>query len=290
MIDSPTRPVLRYFGGKWRLAPWVISYFPPHRVYIEPYGGAASILMQKKRSHAEIYNDIDSEIVNVFKVLQKKEDAWELERLVRLTPYSRDEFETAYLQSDDPIEQARRTIIKAFMGHGSDSIHKKKPSDNGMFTRITTYKPSTGFRANSNRSGVTPANDWRNYPGQIAAFVKRLQGVIIENRPAIKIIESYDKPDALIYVDPPYLMDTRKRKDHGYRFELTKRDHCELSESLHSVKGMVIISGYQCPLYDELYPDWQKYKCKVRTFGTSSGAIEVLWVSPKVPLNHQLLF
>lgn len=132
------RPVLRYFGGKFLLAPWIISNMPKHRVYVEPFGGAASVLMQKPRAHAEIYNDLDDRIVNVFRVFQNKESALELKRLLEMTPFSRKEFELSSEDSLNPIESARRTIIRSFMGFGADSVCE--PSR------------ATGFRSNSNRS------------------------------------------------------------------------------------------------------------------------------------------
>lgn len=268
---------MRYHGGKWRLAPWIIEHFPPHKIYVEPFGGAASVLMQKPRSYAEVYNDLDGEVVNVFRVLRDPGQAAELERLLRLTPFAREEFVAAYEPSDNHVEQARRTIIKSFMGFGSAAIHTKT----GMRSRATLYHlPSTGFRSNSTRSGTTPAHDWKAYPDQIQAFVERLQGVVIENRDAIEVIRSHDQPDTLHYVDPPYPLGTR---DAGtdYRHEMTDDDHRELAEVLHSVKGMVVISGYPCNLYDEeLYPDWHRVERPHLADGARPRT-EVLWLSPR---------
>jgi DNA adenine methylase len=293
MMATPavTRPVLRYHGGKWRLAPWIISHFPEHRVYVEPFGGGGSVLMRKRRAYAEIYNDLDSEVVNVFRILRDPSLAQELERLIRLTPFARDSFEAAYTPADDPVEQARRTVFKAFAGHGSDSIHRGKASDLGMFTRVSQWRAATGFRSDSNRSGTTPAHDWNHYPDQLSAFCERLGGVVIENRPAAKVIEQYDYPDALIYADPPYVRSSRGHRDHGYKHEMTDDDHRELAEQLRSVRGMVVLSAYHSDLYDELYRDWRRYKRHVRTYNNKGkGATEVLWISPNVPAGQHELF
>lgn len=262
-----TRPALRYHGGKWKLAPWIIGHFPPHRVYVEPFGGAASVLLRKPRSYAEVYNDLDGEIVSLFRVLRNPSQARELIRLLKLTPFARDEFELSYVIADDPIEQARRTIARAFMGFGSAAA--------------TGHK--TGFRANSNRSGTTPAHDWANYPFKLMDIVERLQGVVIENRDAIEVIRQHDGPKTLHYVDPPYPEVTRSQKSRRsplYRYEMTDDQHRELAEVLRSVEGMVVISGYPCELYDgELYPDWRRVTCDALADGARERT-EVLWISP----------
>lgn len=278
MMTAPTRPVMRYHGGKWRLAPWIIRHFPPHRVYVEPFGGAASVLMRKPRAYAEVYNDLDGEVVNVFAVLRDPDMAAQLERSLRLTPYSRSEFDAAYQPSDEPLEQARRTIIKSFMGFGTPGMFVKKPK--GMRTRASVWRASTGFRSNSTRSGTTPAHDWKAYPDQIRAFVERLQGVVIENRDALELIRSHDRADTLHYVDPPYPLGTR---DAGtdYRHEMTDDDHRQLAEVLHSVQGMVVLSGYPCELYDdELYPDWYRVERPHLADGARPRT-EVLWMNPR---------
>jgi len=290
---KPRRPVLRYFGGKWKLAPWIISHFPEHRVYIEPFGGAASVLMQKPRTYAEIYNDIDGEVVNVFRVLRDPSSAEELLRLVRLTPFARDEFDQAWRPSKDPVEQARRTLLKAFAGFGSDSVHRR--ASQGMRTSPQCWRPTTGFRTTAHKQrGTTPATDWANYTLEIMAFCDRLQGVVIENRPALDVILQYDDSDALVYVDPPYVLDSRKRTDHGYRQEMTDEDHRELARVLQGVAGMVVVSGYQTDLYDELYCGWRRVETRAYTTGAHgrgcSIAREVLWFSARVPSRQAHLF
>ena len=121
-MNAPTRPVLRWHGGKWRLAPWIISHFPPHRSYVEPFGGAASVLLRKERSYGEVYNDLDDLVVNLFRVLRHPEWGGALLESLCLTPFSRIEFEQAIEPGEgDPIEAARRLIIRSFMGFGSNA-------------------------------------------------------------------------------------------------------------------------------------------------------------------------
>ena len=256
------RPVLRYHGGKFRLAPRLIALFPPHRVYTEVFGGGGSVLMQKPRCYSETYNDLDGEVVNVFRVLQDRKKAKRVEELVRITPFARAEFELSYKHTRSEVERARRTIVRSFMGWGSDSVSRLKASRAGFNTRISSTM-STGFRWNSNRSGTTAASGWREWPNHIASFVERLQGVTIENRDAKDILRKMNHEDALHYVDPPYPMHTRRlgnghALEHRYRWEMTDTQHEELAELLHALQGMVVISSYPGPLYDRLYADWHQ--------------------------------
>ncbi|MBY5689373.1 DNA adenine methylase [Rhizobium leguminosarum] len=265
----PYRPALRWHGGKWLLAPWIISHFPQHRVYVEPFGGAASVLLRKPRSYAEIYNDLDDEAVNLFRVLRSDEASRLIEDL-RLTPFSRSEFSIAYDRCEDPVERARRLVVRSFMGFGGDAVKNR----------------TTGFRNDSNRSGGPPAKDWANYPDCVPALVERLQGVVVESRPASYVITKFDGDDTLFYVDPPYIHGSRDKPGNGklprhtYEFELTDDDHAELLAQLRSAAGMVVLSGYPSDLYDDLLSDWWR----VTRVAMADGArerTEVLWINPK---------
>lgn len=264
---TPTRPMVRYHGGKWLLAPWIISKMPAHRVYVEPFGGAASVLLRKPRSYAEVYNDLDGEIVNVFRVARERGS--ELCAALELTPFSRSEFVVAYEQSDDPLERARRTVFRSFAGFGS----------------AAACGEASGFRSNSNRSGTTPAHDWRNYPEALVRTIERMQGVVIENRDAAEVMSSHDGSDTLHYIDPPYVHSTRSSKAQGksnrksYKHEMSDEQHCELSEFLRTLKGMVLLSGYRSVLYDEIYKDWVRVERAAHADGARER-IEVLWMNP----------
>ena len=120
--DKVSRSVLRYFGGKWAIAPWIIEHMPAHRVYVEPFGGAASVLLRKPRSKIEVYNDLDDEIVGIFQLLQDPAQCARLIRMLARTPYSRREFEMAFKPSTDPVIRAKRAIVRAFMAY-----HPRRP-------------------------------------------------------------------------------------------------------------------------------------------------------------------
>lgn len=260
MIVRP-RPVVRWHGGKWLLAPWIISHFPPHQVYTESYGGGASVLLRKPPAYAEIYNDLDGEIVNVFAVL-RGDRAGELVEQLRMTPFARAEFELAYHPADDPVERARRMIVRSFMGHGSNG-----------------HSRSTGFRANSNRSGSTPAHDWRNYPDALILAIERFRGVIVENRAGRDVMAAHDSPECLHYVDPPYVESTRGDSHMDYAVELSDDDHAALLDFLGGLAGMVVLSGYRSVLYDDALTGWARFERAALADGARKR-VECLWLNP----------
>lgn len=265
-----TRPVLRWHGGKWKLAPWIIGHLPEHHIYVEPFGGAASVLIRKPPSYAEVYNDMDGDVVNLFRVL-RSDAAKTLIAALRLTPFAREEFELASSATDEPVERARRLIIRSFMGFGSNghNINRK-----------------TGFRANSNRSGTTPSHDWANYPDALAALVGRLRGVTIENREASEVMAQHDGPETLHFLDPPYLPETRSIRNKYdlkyaggmYAYEMTGEDHARLLEFILTLKGMVVICGYPSLLYDTLLAGWRRIERAAHADG-ARDRVEVLWIN-----------
>lgn len=256
------RPIIRYHGGKHKLADWIVSYFPQHRCYVEPFGGAASVLLRKPVSHAEVYNDLDEELVNLFRVA--RDHGEELKQKLILTPFSRVEFEFSYEKAECRIEQARRTIVRSFMGFGSNAHNKK-----------------TGFRANSNRSGTVPSRDWANYPDKFDLIINRMRGVVIENRDAFEVMWAHDSKETLHYVDPPYVADTRDIGD-DYAFEMDEIGHRKLSIFLSGLKGFSVVSGYNSPLYDEIFKEWHKEEKSALADGARKR-VECLWFSPNFP-------
>jgi DNA adenine methylase len=266
MKDLVRRTIMRYHGGKWRIAPWIISYFPPHRIYVELFGGGGSVLLRKHRSYAELYNDLDGEIVNLFRIVRDRGD--ELVKKLFLTPYSNEEFILSYDPADDPLEQARRTVTRSFMGFGSAAATQGKSTKGN--------NPLTGFRSNTKRTGGGPARDWMNYPDALVNIIDRLRGVTIENRNALEIILTHDGENTLFYADPPYLASVR---DYGrdYQYEMSVEDHIQLAEKLNQAKGAVIVSGYHSELYDDLYKGWVRREKNTYADGALPRT-EVLWM------------
>jgi DNA adenine methylase len=266
---TPSRPVLRYHGGKWMLAPWIIQHFPTHHVYVEPFGGGASVLLRKPRSRSEVYNDVADEIVNVFRVLRDPLLAARLMRLVELTPFARREFEESYKPSEDPVEQARRTVCRSFMGFGSGAVYSKH---------------ATGFRTGvRGERHMGAGGDLVTWPDQVGAFVERLRGVTIEARDAVQLLTAFDGPGVLFYVDPPYPHSTRANARgvrQKYARELTDDDHRTLASTLRRLAGMVVLSGYPCDLYDkDLYAGWERHERAALADGARKRT-EVLWLNP----------
>jgi len=268
---SPTRPVLRYHGGKWRLAPWIIAHFPAHRVYVEPFGGGANVLLRKPRSTTEVYNDLDSSVVNLFKVI--REQPADLARQLELTPFAREEYALLYERSEEPLEAARRFIARSFMGMNSKGAYQISGFD---------------VRVNDDHF-ISRLRSLAKVPDQVAIVAGRLKHVVIENQDADVVIERFDRPEALIYCDPPYVHSTRSGK--YYAHEYNDDQHRELASVLRAATGMVIVSGYPSPLYDELYGDWRCVSIKAHT-DYAREATECLWLNPAcvAALGHGPLF
>lgn len=264
-----TRPALRYHGAKFRLAPWVQRFFPPHQIYVEPFGGAAGVLLQKDRAYAEVYNDLDGDVCNFFRVLRDPMQRAALVEACQLTPYARDEFVGAWAPTDDAVERARRTAVRAQMGFGSSGATKGQ----------------TGFRIDTRRRHGTAQHNWSAYPAAIAAAGLRLEGVMIEQRPAIEVMRQHDGDTTLHFVDPPYLHSTRKLSGGRacYRHEMTEAQHVELLDVVRELRGMVVLSGYPSPLYAGALTGWTSHQTSARISAGRGTALrtECVWINPR---------
>ncbi|RAP39287.1 hypothetical protein BYZ73_21320 [Rhodovulum viride] len=248
--------LVRYHGGKVRIAEKIIGLFPAHDCYVEPFGGGAAVLLAKPRSRLEVYNDLDGDMVALFRVLRDRPDA--LAAAIALTPFAREEHEAAYSETQDDLERARRVLIRSHFGHGSSGIHR-----------------ATGFRAAGMRAGTLPVHGWAMLPETIREAAERMRGVVIEHRPAVQVTQAHDGSQTVHYVDPPYLPETRD-KGRDYRHEMTRRDHIDLLDTLRGLRGSVVLSGYASPLYDDALHDWRRIEIQTRA-DRAAERTEVLW-------------
>jgi len=225
-------------------------------VYLEPFFGSGAVLFNKNRSHIETVNDLHGEITNYFKVLRDSPD--ELIKLIELTPYSRDEYDNSYTESDSAVERARKFCVRCWQGFGCANLYHN------------------GFKSGQQSVSPNPARRWATLPDTLKMANERLQGVQIENLPAVELIKRYYTQDVFMYVDPPYLLGTRK--NNLYKHEMKDDDHFELLEIIFNHPGKVLISGYDNDMYNDYLKEWGKaYKNTTAEMGLKRT--EVLWMN-----------
>ena len=251
------KAILKYPGAKWRIADWIIENLPEHKVYCEPFFGSGAVFFKKEPSYIETINDIDGNIVNLFEVCRKHPK--ELATAVNLTPFARDEFKNDYdMTACDPIERARRTLVRFHQSFGTSNSSKNS------WRNVQTY------------GGPRCATMWNYLPDTIIECCERLKNAQIENICAIELIKRYDDPKTLIYCDPPYLQTLRKR--NMYAYELDTEKHIALLEGLKQSKSMVVLSGYDNDLYNEILLGWRTDE-KHTTAQMGLHRVEKIWMN-----------
>ncbi len=257
-------PVLKYPGSKWGLAGWICERIPPHRVYVEPYFGSGAVFFRKPASRLELLNDLDGEVVNLFRVIRERPA--ELAAVVELTPWAREELAESIGFRDagnlDEVERARRLLVWTWQQIG----------------RRTDSEAVNGWRWTRDACS-NPVLAWKGLPDRIAAAAARLKDAQIECRPALDVIRDYAAGDVLIYADPPYVRSTRRRK--MYRHEMADQDHAQMLSALITHPGPVLLSGYEHALYADLLGEAGWIEERVRGFSDGgNGRLEVLWANP----------
>lgn len=250
-------PVLKYPGAKWSLAKWIVSHMPPHRVYLEPFFGSGAVFFTKRPSHIETINDIDGQVVNLFQLIRERPD--ELAWLIEMTPWARAEYYESYELTGDPLEDARRFLVRCWQAYGA-KLSARCGWRNDILGRKGTNMPSK----------------WKRLPERILAVAERLKDAQIECQPALQLIERYRYPDVLIYADPPYPLSTKSKS--LYRHEMIDEDHIKLLEALDRHPGPVLLSGYSCPLYEERLSHWAKRTARARA-ESGQEREEFLWLN-----------
>lgn len=263
------KAVVKYPGSKWGIAEWIISFFPEHHSYLEPFFGSGAVLFNKQRSNIETVNDLDGNVVNLFACI--REDPEKLARSIYLTPYSRQVYEKAFRETPrDRFEAALNFYIRLNMGHGFRTNGEKVGWKNDVQGRERSYA----------------SQDWCNLPEKIMQAAERLRGVQIENKPALELINRFNYKNVLVYCDPPYMLQARHGKQ--YRHEMEDKGHEELLDALLNHKGFALISGYDTDLYNSKLAGWNKYET-VSYSQTCSKKREVLWMNYDPP-GRQLGF
>lgn len=259
------KAIFRYPGSKWSLAEWIIDHFPEEyekMVYLEPFLGSGAVFFNKKPGVVETINDLDSDVVNLFQVL--REHPQKLRRALALTPYSREEYELSYRPTDEPVEKARRFMVRTNQAIGAKMGHR------------------CGWRNHKQVKLGGTACKWGGITNTIDQAAARLRGtttnlVQIEHTDALKLIERYNNSDVLMYIDPPYLRSTRK-SGRLYRHEMDNSQHLELLEQIKESRAKIIISGYPSELYDEVLQGWYRDGARSQTTSTAM-AEEMIWMN-----------
>jgi DNA adenine methylase len=250
------------------MAAWIVDHFPPHLHYLEPFFGSGACFFLKQPAAHEVVNDLDGDIVNLFRVLRT--DGGRLAALVALTPWSREEYEACKdLDTDDLLERARRFLVLMWQSHGSTALTRGSSWRHAGVVNVRTL----------------PSRQWAGLPLRLCAVIERLESVEIENRPALEVIQRSAHPSVLIYADPPYPLSTRANR--MYRHEMSDTDHMQLLDALHAHPGPVVLSGYHCPLYDNRLQGWHVVERRVQA-EKGKFRTEVLWLNERACVNQQM--
>lgn len=258
VMESPARrpAALRYPGSKWSLAQEIVNLFGDHYHYVEPYFGSGAVFFSKPVSPHELINDVNSLVVNFFRVLRDRTD--DLLFTLEATPWSREEYDQSHIRTDDALEDARRFVTRIWQAHASDLAKK------------------TGWKSRGSKQSARGMSvRWQRVPSELAALANRLKDAEIENRPALEVMRRFATKDTLIYADPPYLMETRTQKMYAY--EMSVSEHLEMLDVLKSHPGPAVISGYDNSIYDRHLAGWKKIKVKPPKVEKQAARMEILW-------------
>lgn len=263
------KSVIKYPGSKWNIAPQLVELIPEHHSYVEPFFGSGAVLFSKPVSDIETVNDLDSDVVNLFRCIQK--DSERLARLVMTTPFSREEYERQFERCTSTLyasnfQRAAGFLIKCWQGHGFRTNGYKVGWKNDVVGREKAYA----------------LWNWYRLPDWIIDITERLRKVQIENRPALEVIERFNYSQVFMYLDPPYMLGTRSGKQ--YMHEMTDAEHEELLQMILQSRAKIMISGYETDMYNDYLSGWEK-----RQFSSCAEhgkpRIETVWMNYKVDLQ-----
>ena len=274
-LETRLKPPIHWYGGKTLQTKNILPYIPEHTCYVEPYGGSGAVLFAKEACKVEIYNDLHKDVVNLYRVIRDHFE--EFRNRIACTPYSRSDLDTAYMRLqltrkfDTDVEVARNFFVIARQS----------------FSGRHNVKPGWSVSKKTNH-----ATAWMNAIDGLAEVHNRLRTVCIECRPAIEVIRQYEDKETFMYLDPPYMKETRKEEE-AYAHEMTDNDHLEMLSTITRSDSMILLSGYHCDMYDDLLGDW-RYKdftanaSAINTSASDADAkrTEVLWWNDELEVNR----
>jgi len=254
------------------MAQFIIAHFPSgyeKMVYLEPFAGSAAVFFNKKPGAVETINDMDSNIVNLFRVLREQPD--ELKRALELTPYSREEYDRSFNPCEEPLEKARRFMVRTTQAIGAKMDGK------------------CGWRNHKQMKIGGTACKWAGITETIDAVAARLRGdtthlVQIEHMDALRLIKRYDYEDVLMYIDPPYILSTRK-SGRLYHHEMDDEGHIELLNIVKKSRAKIVISSYDNELYNKCLNGWKSDYTMCQTTSTKK-AEEKIWMNYEPPAQQ----
>jgi DNA adenine methylase len=247
------KPPISYYGGKQNMLSELLPLIPKHESYIEPFFGGGALFFAKTPSPLEVINDTNQLMINFYRQMVLNFDALELE--IGATLHSRFEHKRAgdiikgRVESTD-LEKAWAVYVSTQQGFG-------KKIDNGW-----------GY-CNSSKGCIDRklALSWANLRDDFHTYKGRLNTVQIECKDALEVIKTYDRKDALFYLDPPYY-----NSDCGHYKGYKESDYIDLIDLIRTIKGKFILSSYPNPIINELDWVWDTAKDKNRSVNATVGA------------------
>lgn len=258
------RGIVKYPGSKWNIASKLVNLIPEHHSYLEPFFGSGAILFTKSPSRIETINDRNGDVVNLFQCIQ--DDPERLARLVMTTPYSREAYDVACQTQaeEDPYKRALQFLIRNCQGFGYRANGQKVGWKNDIQGRERAYA----------------LLNWYHLPEQVVEMAERLRKVQIENRPALELIPRFNYENVFMYLDPPYLLQTRVGKRKQYQYEMTDDEHEELLKTILRSKAKIMISGYDSELYNDYLSGWERQQF-MSCAEKGSPRVETVWLNYK---------
>jgi len=231
-IEEVKSPLV-WAGGKFYLADWIVSLMPMHKIYVEPFFGAGWVFFTKSRSEIEVINDIDNRVYALFRVLSDEELFQRfVERIWFIGASEKLYYEMLEKLKSKEIDLVDRAVMFFY-------VNKFALSGN-LDERFLIWRDHN------------KALSYEVVKDRLFAIHKRLRGVAVLNRDWKDVVRKYDGEDVVVYLDPPYVLDTRSNSEGIYAYEMSNEEHEELVDICLKLKSKVILSGYQNEIYRRL--------------------------------------